>query len=101
VQNLSPADVADKLLSSLELELKCLSARQRRLARGPGDAFGTASTGKPSCPRTDCDGVTPRPRQDVDERPRRFTYAVEFSKIDAGRAGQQKDLCQLAPEAHK
>ena len=36
------------------------------------------------------DGVTPRPRRNADERPRRFTHAVEFSKIDAGRAGNKK-----------
>jgi hypothetical protein len=45
------------------------------------------------------DGVTPLPRRSEDEGPRRFPYAVEFSKIDAGRVEQQKGL-RLAPEAY-
>ena len=90
--------MTDKLLSSLELELKCLSARRHDLPEGVV-MLSARHRRENRLVQERTDGVTPRPRRNGDEGPRRFTHAVEFSKIDAGRVGQQKDL-RLTPEAH-
>jgi hypothetical protein len=61
--------------------------------------FSRGIDGKRHLVRNGRMAVTSRPRRNADERPRRFTHAVEFSKISAVRDDNKK-ASDSRPEAH-